>query len=103
MLQLPGTANSTGLRERSGMAEQLIAAAKNFAKFVAAGPPKRLYDPTKVTMRGWMKRFSDEWNARGFAYAYNKLRMESKLRADGQLVGIDYNGNKYYENINGPS
>jgi len=75
--------------------EKLLSIAKMLSK-----PPPPAWDPTKHTMRGWIKKFRDVWNAEGFGVAYNKLRMESHMRGDGQLVGIDTNGNQYYENKN---
>lgn len=55
-----------------------------------------------VTMRGWMKRFSDIWTAEGLGTAYNKLRMETVLRPNGRLVGTDANGNRYFEDMHAP-
>lgn len=63
--------------------------------------PPKLYDPTVATMRGWMKKFSEVWAKDGFGAAYNKLRMENVMRS-GTLVGVDANGNKFYENKSAP-
>lgn len=79
----------------AGLLGEVLAAVKK-------GPPK-IWDPTTHTMRGWMKRFNEMWKSHGFGMAYNKLRMENVMRADGTLVGTDTNGNKYFENKNAPT
>jgi len=67
------------------------------------GPVKR-WHPDFVSINGWMKRFKDISRAEGFGTAYNKLRMETTMRQqEGHFVGTDYNGNRYYENLNAPS
>lgn len=65
-------------------------------------PPPPIYDPTTHTMRGWIGRFREVATKEGFWTAYNKLRMETRMRGDGYLVGTDYNGNRYFENPNAP-
>ena len=75
---------------------------KNVAN-VLVNPPPKTWDPTTVTMRGWMKRFSDIWRTQGLGAAYNTLRMENVLRTGGTLVGVDANGIKYFEDLNAPS
>mmetsp|Transcript_13623 Transcript_13623/g.41456 ORF Transcript_13623/g.41456 Transcript_13623/m.41456 type:complete len:224 (-) Transcript_13623:372-1043(-) len=69
---------------------------------VLTRPPPPIWDPTMVTIRRWTERFKQVWRTQGLATAYNKLRMENQLRAGGQLVGTDANGNRYFEDLNAP-
>ena len=80
--------------------EAVAAWATKTAKFLMAGPPKP-YNPQYITIANAWKRFNDIKRKEGWMGAYNKLRMEGVLRK-GNLVGMDYNGNKYYEDRNGP-
>ena len=71
-------------------------------KTMSKGPtPPKLFDPTAVSMRGWMKKFNEEYLKNGLGPTYNKLRMLNYFRS-GTLVGTDTNGNKYYENKDAP-
>ena len=71
--------------------------ANNVKAFLTTRPEPR-WDPTTVTIRGWTSRFRAIWSAQGLGTAYNKLRMESWLRPNGQLIGTDVNGNKCVQN-----
>mmetsp|Transcript_14349 Transcript_14349/g.42327 ORF Transcript_14349/g.42327 Transcript_14349/m.42327 type:complete len:224 (+) Transcript_14349:59-730(+) len=75
--------------------------ANNVRAFLTTRPEPR-WDPTTVTIRGWTSRFRAIWSAQGLGTAYNKLRMENWLRPNGQLIGTDVNGNKYFEDLNAP-
>jgi len=75
--------------------------ANNVKAFLTTRPEPR-WDPTTVTIRGWTSRFRAIWSAQGLGTAYNKLRMENWLRPNGQLIGTDVNGNKYFEDLNAP-
>ena len=56
-------------------------------KTMSKGPtPPKLFDPTAVSMRGWMKKFNEEYLKNGLGPTYNKLRMLNYFRS-GTLVG----------------
>jgi hypothetical protein len=82
--------SSSAMASLSRLVHGLAAAASN----VLTRPPPATWDPTMVTIRRWTKRFQDVWATQGLAVAYNKLRMENQLRAGGQLMGTDANGNR---------
>jgi hypothetical protein len=84
------TASASAAAALSQLAHGIMATASR----VLTQPPPAVWDPTTVTIRRWTKRFQDVWAAQGFATAYNKLRMETQLRAGGQLMGTDANGNR---------
>ena len=69
-------------------------------------PPPKVYDPSVYPLSGAISKYlrlkkemAAERGDEGLAY--NKARMESTFR-EGTYVGMDYNGNKYYEDLNAP-
>lgn len=82
------------------MVEALTKLAATVAKTLSKPPPK-LFFPSYVNFKGFFARFAEAQRKGDFGGAYNKLRMESTFRK-GNLVGTDYNGNKYYEDLGAP-
>lgn len=88
-------------RSFPGAMDAVVRWATKVAQAVMRGPPKNVYNPEYLTANNFFKRFNEVQRAEGFGLAYNKTRMESTLRK-GTFVGMDYNGNKYYEDKNAP-